>query len=68
MRPMFNIKDMPKCLAGLELAGLRLLLALRTEIFNTEQIPLVEQVIINKNKSWKNPPKTTQNPPKTHIS
>lgn len=48
---MFNIKDMPKCLAGLELAGLRLLLALRTEIFNTEQIPLVEQVIINKNKS-----------------
>lgn len=48
---MFEIKDMPKCLAGWELAGLNPLLALRTETFNTEQIPLVEQVTINKDKS-----------------
>lgn len=44
---MFEIKD----LAGWELAGLNPLLALRTETFNTEQIPLVEQVTINKDKS-----------------
>lgn len=48
---MFEIKDMSKCLPGWELAELSPLLALKTETFNTEHIPLVEQAIINKNKS-----------------
>lgn len=52
---MFEIKDMPKCFAGWELARLSPLLALRTETFNTEQIPYVEQVIVNKNKFLKIP-------------
>lgn len=65
---MFEIKDMPKCLAGWELTGLSPLLALRIETFNSEQIPYMEQVTINKKKLKPNQTKKQHKKPKKHIS